>query len=199
MVTPEEVKASLEDFKLEVTAARETHDELHKAMADENEKLKEVLEQMNVRLQKAEENIESKAEKEALNTSNGNVEAIGSEINEFKEKVKNQFEATDGMVAARAAEMEDMHAELNTLQQLVANRGSDLSAQQREIETLQGQVKSVEETANARRAKDRRIVDRKNFREKVNKLEGKGGEVEVKAYVFPLKVIFADDAGYLRF
>ena len=51
-----------------------------------------------------------------------------------------------------------------------------------------------------RRSKDwtTRIVDRKNFKEKVNKFEGKGGELEVKSYIFSLKMFLCEDRRFLE-
>ena len=51
-----------------------------------------------------------------------------------------------------------------------------------------------------RRPKDTssRIVDRKNFKEKVNRFEGKGGELEVKSFIFSLKMFLTDDRKFLE-
>ena len=51
-----------------------------------------------------------------------------------------------------------------------------------------------------RRSKDSttRIVDRKNFKEKVNKFEGKGGELEVKSYIFSLKMFLCEVRRFLE-
>ena len=53
---------------------------------------------------------------------------------------------------------------------------------------------------SGRRSKDSttRTVDCKNFKGKVNKFEGEAGELEVKSYIFSLKMFLCEDKRFLQ-
>ena len=97
----------------------------------------------------------------------------------FEEKIEK-------LVYAMGVEVEGGKTQLETLTK-------ELDAARKESALGSGKGKGKGEDAWSKR-----IIDRKNFKEKVMKLEGRGGEPEMRAFSFSLRMFLSEDKSYLK-
>ena len=128
-----------------------------------------------------------------------------------KEEVQAQRSTGSGEGSSHPAEEaapkpSDMSAFEEKIEKLVYAMGLEVEGGKTQLETLTKELDAARKESALGSGKgkgkgedawSKRIIDRKNFKEKVMKLEGRGGEPEMRAFSFSLRMFLSEDKSYL--